>query len=299
MNGHILLIGNDGTVTGDEPGEANLTAYYPAGVRSEDGITFAPGTLDSGAVHVLVLEPGTFRISGVVTESGQPMGGVRVRVVAGRRAGLQVTTPPSGTYALYGLAGPTELGVTEEGLEPLVRSVVVTDHQTVDFSLQPLQGYDSFSGNWRLMLSASPSCGASVPAVAAVRTFDARIAQRGPQLTMEVSSPARVRLDGYPVNALGGVSGETMTFRFQSDGEGNPPRFTLLELLEPGRFLAIGALGEGQRVRNSITGWLSGMFALYRSAGNDYLAPGTVLESSCFRKLGEHDQLHSFRLDRN
>jgi hypothetical protein len=301
MNGHILLIGNDGAVTGDQPGEANLTAYYPAGVRSEDAINFAPGTLDSGPLHVLVLEPGTFRVSGVVTESGQPFGGIRVTVVSGRRAGLQVTTPPSGVYALYGLAGPTELAVSEEGLQPQVRSVVVTDHQVVDFALQPLPTYDSLTGNWRLVLSASPTCGSTLPAEAAVRTYQATIVQRGPQLTMEVSSHARVILDSYPSNALGGVSADGMTFRFQATNveDRNPPLWALLEELEPGRFLGIGALGEGRRTGNRITGWLSGTFAIYRSAGGNYLGGPTVLETSCFRKIGEHEQIHSFSLDRN
>jgi hypothetical protein len=301
QNGHIIQIGNEGTVTGDEPGEADLTAYYPAGVRSEDAISFSPGTLDSGPLHVLVLEPGTFRVSGVVTESGQPIGGLRVQVVAGRRAGLQVTTPPSGVYALYGLAGPTELAVSEEGLQPQIRSIVVTDHQTVDFSLHPLPAYDSFTGNWRLVLSASPSCGSALPADAAVRTFDASIVQRGPQLTMEVNGPSRVILADYPAQATGGVSGDSMSFRFQTTSleDGNPPRWTLLEELQPGRFLGIGALAEGRRTGNRVTGWLCGMFAIYRSAGTNYLASGSVLETSCYRKIGEHEQLHSFSLERN
>jgi hypothetical protein len=33
--------------------------------------------------------------------------------------------------------------------------------------------------------------------------------------------------------------------------------------------------------------------------GTNYLAPTTVLESSCYRKIGEHGDLHSFRLERN
>jgi hypothetical protein len=222
-------------------------------------------------------------------------------VVKGRRVGLQHTTPPTGGYALYGLAGPTELAVSEEGLQPQVHSVVVTDHQIVDFSLEPLPGYDSLTGNWRLILSASPSCGAAIPAEAAVRTFQAAIVQRGPQLTMEVSSPTRVILSDFPVNALGGVAGDKMSFRFQAEapGERNPPRWTLLEVLEPERFLAIGALAEGQRAGKTIAGWLSGTFAIYRSIGTNYLAPTTVLESSCYRKIGEDGELHSFRLERN
>jgi hypothetical protein len=58
-------------------------------------------------------------------------------------------------------------------------------------------------------------------------------------------------------------------------------------------------LAEGRRLGNSISGWLSGTFAIFRSAGEHYLDPGTVLESSCYRKIGVHTPIHSFRLERN
>ena len=300
-SGQVLNVADGGLVTGSAQGEGNLIARYPPGIRTDESITFPAGTLASSPLRVLVLEPGTFRVSGTVTESQRPFPGVRVTVVGGRRAGLQVPTDTDGTYVLYGLAGPTELGVSEEGLQRHVRSIVVNDHQVVDFNLQPIPGYTSLTGDWRLTLTASRSCGSAVPSDAARRTLQARIVQRGPQLTLEVSSPQRVILEGYPSTALGGVSGETASFRFQADGpeERNPPRWTLLEMLEPGRFLGIGALGGGERSGNTITGTLSGTFAIYRNPNGIYLSPGTVLESSCYRKIGEHPELHSFRLERN
>lgn len=297
----VFTVSDGGLVTGSAQGEGNLTARYPAGIRTDDSITFLPGTMTSSPLRVLVLEPGTFRVSGTVTESERPFPGVRVTVVAGRRAGLQVSTGTDGMYMLYGLAGPTELGVSEEGLQPQVRSIVVNDQQVVDFNLQPIPGYNSLTGDWRLTLNASPSCGSAVSSDAARRTFRARIVQRGPQLTLEVTSPQRVILDGYPSTASGGVSGNSVSFRFQTQNpeERNPPLWTLLEMLEPGRFLGIGALGGGERSGNTITGTLSGTFAIYRNPNGIYLSPGTVLESSCYRKIGEHPELHSFRLKRN
>jgi hypothetical protein len=249
----------------------------------------------------MVLEPGTFRVSGVVTESGLPFPGIAVHVVAGKRAGLRVPASSTGAYALYGLAGPTELAVQAEGFHTQVRSLVLTDHQTVDFNLEPVPHYDSLNGNWRLTLTASPDCGLDIPGDVAVRTYDARIVQRGPQLTIGVSFPNRVILEGYGSDGFGGVGSDTVSIRFQSSGPGeyDPPRWSLLELLGPRRFLGIGFLAEGRRVGNTITGWLSGTFAIFRSAGANYLDPGTVLESSCYRKIGVHDPIHSFRLERN
>lgn len=293
------LVAARGMVTGGSPGEANLTAHYPATFSTPDSEVILPGTV-SGEIRVLVLEPGTFRVSGLVTESGLPFPGVKVAVVSGRRAGLIAPTASDGTFVMYGLAGATDLAVSEEGLQPATRSIVVTDHQTgVDFHLQPRSGYDSLTGDWRLMLQASPSCGSEILQDAATRTFGARITQRGPQLSLDVTSPTRVILNDYPVSGHGGVSGASMSFRLQMDAEQTPPRWVLLEMLEPRRFLGIAGYAEGQRSSDIVSGWLSGDFSIYRAAGTNYLSPGTVLEGRCYRKIGEDSSLHTFRLERN
>ena len=294
----ILVVESPGMVTAIEQGEAQVTVRYPAGTRTAEGDIFGPGTLSS-STQVLVLEPGTFRVSGVVSESGLPFPGVRVAVVAGRRAGLSAGTDADGRYLLYGLVGPTELAVSEEGLETARRAILVTSDQTVDFSLQPRPGYDSLTGEWRLTLQASASCGSDIPPEAATRTVGARITQRGAQLGLELNSPARVILNDYPASGHGGVSAAGMSFRLQVSVEENPPRWVLLEMLEPRRFLGIAGYGEGQRSGHSIVGWLSGEFALYRSTGTNYLAAGTTLDSRCYRKVGIDSSLHAFRFDRN
>jgi hypothetical protein len=239
-------------------------------------------------------------VSGQVTESGLPVPGVKVAVVAGERTGLSTHAKSDGTYVLYGLAGATDLAASEEAFQTATRSIVVTDHQTVDFTLQPLRGYDSLTGEWRLTLQASPSCGSQIPQDTTTRTFGARITQRGSQLTLDLTSPTRVILIDYPAAGFGGVSGADMGFYLQRDDtDQNPPRWVLLEMLEPRRFLGIAGKAEGQRSGNVMTGWFSGEFSVYRAAGPSYLAPGTVLESRCFRKIGEDSSLHTFRFERN
>jgi hypothetical protein len=89
-----------------------------------------------------------------------------------------------------------------------------------------------------------------------------------------------------------------MSFRLQVDSEQHPPRWVLLERLQPQRFLGISGLAEGRRSGNVVVGWLSGDFAVYRTTGADYLAPGTVLDVNCYRKIREDSSLHSFRLER-
>jgi hypothetical protein len=296
-----LDVADGGLVTGSAQGEADLTAYYPAVIRTDEGVTIPRGTLTSSPLRVLVLEPGTFRVSGTVTESGRPFPGVRVTVVAGRRAGLQAATDSDGRYAFYGLAGSTELGVSEEGLQPQVRSLAVNDHHVVDFNLQPIQGYNSLTGDWTVTFQASPTCGSELPVEATTRTFRATLTQRGPQLGVAFHAPSRVVLDGYPSEAFGGVSGDEVGFYLQreSDEERSPPRWVLLEMFQPRRFLGISGPANGRRYGNTVTGTLSGYFSVYRSSGPSYLSPGTALEGGCYRKIGEHPELHSFRLERN
>lgn len=296
----VLRVADTGIVTAGAQGEENLRAKYPAGTVTDEGWVFGPGTLESPLLRVLVLEPGSFRVSGVVTESGRLLSGARVTVVSGMRSGLQKITSSDGAYGLYGLAGPTELAVSEEGLQPQVRSILVTDHQTVDFHLEPLAGYDSLTGEWTLTLDAAPSCGPAIPANAASRAFQARITQRGSQLTVDFSSPTRIIVPDYPSTGYGGVGGNTIRFFLQRSGneERNPPAWVLLDMLERGQFVGISGSAEGQRVGNTITGTLSGQFAVYRSPGTNYLAPGTTLDSNCLRLIGVDAELHSFRLDR-
>jgi hypothetical protein len=189
--------------------------------------------------------------------------------------------------------------VSEEGLRPDTHSIVVTDHQIgVDLSLQPLPGYDSLAGGWRLTVQASPSCGSELPPEATTRTLTTTITQRGPQLAYDLASADRVILNDYPMTGHGGVSGADVSLYLQVDMQNNPPRYVLLERLDSRRFLGIAGSGQGQRIGTTVVGTLSGDISVYRSAGGTYAAPGTMVESRCFRKVGIDSSLHAFRLDR-
>jgi hypothetical protein len=70
-------------------------------------------------------------------------------------------------------------------------------------------------------------------------------------------------------------------------------------MFQPRRFLGISGPANGRLRGNTVTGTLSGYFSVYGSSGPSYLSAGTVLERSCYRKIGEHPDVHSFRLERN
>jgi hypothetical protein len=297
----VLRVAADGVATGTSDGEAELQAHYPPATPIDGGIVLRPGTLQA-TLRVMVLEAGTFRVSGKVSESGQPFPGVSVKVMSGRRAGRISITRDGGSYVFFGLGGRTDLVVAEEGFQHAVRSIVVNDHAVVDFSLESISGYDSLTGQWRLTIQAAASCAPGIPAQAMTRTFDARIMQRGPQLTIDLSSPARVILADYPAVALGGVAGNRVDLYFQTSmGEEHPGRWTILEALEPQRFLGIAGFFRGIRTGNVVVGTNSGRFAAYHATGATYLAPGTLLEHDCVIKTESpvptgHE--HTFRLER-
>lgn len=286
-----LVTAAGGMVTGGSPGEADLVVTYP-----DSG---APGTV-SDRLRILVLEPGTFRVSGRVTDAGGPLQAL-VKVVAGTGAGQSTLAKESdGSYAVYGLAGAVTLGVSEESFQTETRTIVVHDHQTVDFSLQPLAGYNSVTGEWRLTLRAASSCGSEIPEDATTRTIQASLSQRGSRLTFTFSSPTIVR--DAPYSPFGGVGPGALDFYLQRDPDQTPPGYVLLEMLEPGRFLGIAANARGVRTGNTVVGTLSGEFSLYRAMGTTYRAPGTTLERSCRRLTGSPvptSETHTFRLDRN
>ena len=75
---------------------------------------------------MLVLEPGTFKLSGPLSETGVgALNGATVEVLSGIGQGLRATSNSKG-YALYGVAGPVRLRASAEGFTPQVLDVVVT-----------------------------------------------------------------------------------------------------------------------------------------------------------------------------
>jgi hypothetical protein len=248
----------------------------------------------------MVLEPGTFRVSGGVTGSGEPLH-AHVTVVAGRGIGQTTTARGTdGAFALYGLSGQVTLEASEESFETETRTITVNDHQTVDFNLQPQAGYEYVTGEWRLTLQAALSCGPELPRLAATRTFQANVVQRGSALTFALSSPTIV--PDAPYAPFGGVGPGALDFYLQIDPEQTPPAFVLLDLLEPGRFLGIGGNARGVRRGNVVTGTISGEFSVFRAVGTVYRAPGTILEFRCRRLTSTStptNETHTFRLERD
>jgi len=139
-------------------------------------------------LEVMVIPPGTFRVTGVVTESAA--NGYRVadaRVEAATPTGaVSTTTLFNGEYRLYGVAGSTEIRVTKTGYQPLVRPVNVTEHNRIDLELGPEPTRPKLAGSYTLTITADEACRSQLPDDVMSRTYSAVITQSGPRLTVKL-----------------------------------------------------------------------------------------------------------------
>ncbi|MGH9315457.1 MAG: carboxypeptidase-like regulatory domain-containing protein [Vicinamibacterales bacterium] len=275
-NTSILTAGPGGTVQGTSRGEVALTGRY---------------SNRSTHVYVMVLENGTYRVTGRVTESGGGLPGARVEAVAGTGAGLTATTGSSGSYALYGLAGEVQIEARLEGFDNQRQTIMVNGNTTADLVMRPSVAPTDLNGTWRLTLSASKGCVPPVPDDAAARSYSATVVQNGTFLRIELKSPtfpnaADLKLDGLVIDRRLTVFLPFDDFYYATYGI---RYYSLVETLGPSRMLAIAGTARGERAGTAVTGTLDGEFALY--SGGDGLGVRNR-QFSCSRS--DHD----FRLDR-
>ena len=169
------------------------------------------------SLPVLILEPGTFRVSGSVTETdGWPISGASIQVVSGTGTGQQSRSDSSGKYAIYGVAAAVALRVTASGHAQQDQSIVVADQMSDDFTLTQITAPIDLSGAWTLTLSASPECRATLPEVARERQYEAVITQEHSDVVVTLSGPTIEVLAG-PAGGPGRVIDQTLSFGIMGD----------------------------------------------------------------------------------
>ena len=161
-----------------------------AGIRGERNL-FARYEGKRGMLNVLVLEPGTFKLSGVVTDSsGGSLDDVTVEVLSGTGKGLKTTTNYIGQFGLYGVAGPVQLRTSADGFHAEMREVVVTGNEGSEpFALTPVETPADISGAWTMTVRSSTKCRDGLPDIAQGRTYEMRLTQQGTTLQWRISSP--------------------------------------------------------------------------------------------------------------
>jgi hypothetical protein len=156
---------------------------------------------------VLVLEPGTFKLSGsIVSEAGGgPMSGVTVEVLSGSGQGLRTLTSGKGEYALYGVAGPVRIRASADGFSPQVHDVVVNAFGvTESFTLPPVEAPVAIGGVWTMTVAPSAACRSGLPDSARGRTYHVEVVQTGTHMQAAISSPTLQRtITGFPGTVRG------------------------------------------------------------------------------------------------
>lgn len=121
-NTNVLEWRAAGRITAHSTGEASVSATY--------------STLRD--VRLMFAMPmGTFRLTGVVTNSGVGVDGAEVAVLSGAGAGLTAFTTSAGQYRIYGVAGDTRVQVRKQDFAPNAQTIDVGEHSYLNFELVP------------------------------------------------------------------------------------------------------------------------------------------------------------------
>jgi hypothetical protein len=188
-NTTVLTVSDRGLAAGIQAGDVSLSVSTPG--RS------------AVLADVIVVPAGTYRVTGAIRDQGVPVYGAMVEVTRGTATGLRAAG--QGSYRLYGLAGDSEIRVRKDGYEVGVQRMSVTGHQTVDFDLILRRSRDNAAGVYTLKVSASEACRASLPPEASERTYQARVSQDGPRLTVHLDGATFHTQQNRLLNTFGGV----------------------------------------------------------------------------------------------
>ena len=209
---------------------------------------------------MLVLEPGTFKLSGAVTDSsGGSLDDVTVEVVSGTGRGLKATTNNIGQFGLYGVAGPVQLRTSADGFHSEMRDVVVTGNGGSErFALTPVETPADVSGTWTMTVRSSPRCRAGLPDIAQGRTYEVRLTQQGTTLQWKISSPTLENRDAS-YNLGNTVLGSRVRLEFPGDTDVGEYTFPdLHDRLSPAELFGFTGSAEGTTTGSEIRLALNG-----------------------------------------
>ena len=135
-------------VTARARGEATITARYQS---------------RSAGVGMMVLPNGTFRLTGVITDSGVPIEGVALEVIGGTGQGLTTVSRANGSYAFYGVGGDVRVRAAKQGDVNRFIEAQVTAHRAMDFEMALSGERRNLSGMYTLNLTAMCSANTTRP----------------------------------------------------------------------------------------------------------------------------------------
>lgn len=160
------------------------------------------------SMAVIVITPGTFRLSGTIRDASGTVENVVIEVRSGTGTGLSTKSTFNGRYALFGVAGVVGLRTSAPGYTTQELQVTVDSHGVRDVDISPVSEPVEVSGNWTLIVTTSSACSEMWPAQARKREVAATVTQQGTRLTIlfpnaaqpSISNPARIAGPVFSMN---------------------------------------------------------------------------------------------------
>jgi hypothetical protein len=256
----VLRVDASGLATArGQPGEDVLSAV----------ITSSSAGMVRGSKEILILPDGTYRMVGMVTESGSettPIVGARVQVASGTP--LAAVTDWDGRYRLYGVPGIADVRVTREGYQTHVQTFQLAEHLTQNFQL-PLDGMRlDLAGPYTLAIDVACPTSTPVPADLRHLSYAVLLTQGGATVEVVLTESSRFRVNsvGRGDRFSGRVDAAGATFNlagFSEDyyynGPGYPPDYAnLVERLSSGTYLVVAGTAVTTKSRDGLSGNLKG-----------------------------------------
>lgn len=204
-NSPELTISSSGLVTGVARGERVIQARYLG---------------RTATLRIFVLPRGTFKLSGVVRESGVGIADAELTVISGTGQGLTTRSGFTGSYALYGVAGNVRIQISRAGYQTRQVDLGVGGHQIENLDITASQARADFRGVYTLTITA-PSCrsgNATFPDEARRRVYTATVSQDGGRLTVKLSDANLLLANGRGDQFTGFVDvGGGIRFKISDD----------------------------------------------------------------------------------
>jgi hypothetical protein len=206
-----------------------------------------------------------YTLNGVVTEPvAVAVEGATVTVMDGPDKGTSSITDSAGRYALIGVEGGFTIQVSKNGYASTSKGVTVPQTLALDVEITPLAINRDISGTWTVTFEPQ-NCPDSIKVGA--RKYRASITQQGAQLSIALSGAPFVT----PPQLAGTIHDLNMSVVLPSGCDfycyyGPTTAPAVIENLGGNQFLAISGTITAAVGRSSMTGTLSGQFALMNSA---------------------------------
>lgn len=271
-DGRVLEISSTGIARAIARGEAVVHVRYQT--RAATTRTF-------------VLPAGTYRLNGTVTDSGVGIAGVTVTVIGNVGEELTTTTDGQGMYVLYGVRDRVRLQAKAAGYINRIEEVEVSNHRTFNLQIIPERQRTDVRGNYRLTIGLTGCTGTPLPEAV---SYEAAVAQEGPQLTVTLSG-ADFIITGGRGNSFRGVIdvSDRITF-FIGDKDYYYYDYTgedLVQRVSPTRTLIVSGRVTAGLSPPGISGTLIGDFLL--AIGT--IPPFNQFEAKCRRATSRFEMV--------